>query len=49
MTQNLQKTKKILQEADALFITAGAGMGGIDIIEAPILSSTYPAASATIR
>ncbi len=27
MTQNLQKAKKILQEADALFITAGAGMG----------------------
>ena len=27
ITENLQKAKQLLQEADALFITAGAGMG----------------------
>jgi len=27
MTQNLQEAKKLLEEADAIFITAGAGMG----------------------
>ena len=27
ITENLQKAKQLLQEADAIFITAGAGMG----------------------
>jgi len=27
MIKNLQKAKQLLQEADAIFITAGAGMG----------------------
>ena len=27
ITENLQKAKQLLEEADAIFITAGAGMG----------------------
>ncbi len=27
MTNNLQKSKELLEEADAVFITVGAGMG----------------------
>jgi len=27
ITENLEKAKELLEEADAIFITAGAGMG----------------------
>ena len=32
ITENLEKAKQLLEEADAIFITAGAGMG-VDVVQ----------------